>query len=458
MNRSEREKIGQMKSEFVESNPCVKKWLVEKARRSKGTASLYEHNIYHYCMWLKENTEFKDMQSLLDDFKAKKREGEEYEHIDLAKAFVLNDSMKLKSKSYRQNSLSAIRSFYEYNRCALPKEKVDLTVKEVDVQRVREKLGLKPMTLKDLEQLIAPMKIKEKAMLTIIVQSGMGVGEFTKQFNVCTCRKEWLRNNGHVCEPAKVMRQLKEEVHPIKIDIVGRKKNPRPYFTFIGTDGIELLKRYLVFRAILINKARKRLQELEEKVRKGHKLSSADQKTLVNYRRKLGVLTPEWSPGQPIFISNQISAYSIQSLQSMVKLYKRVSGLSDREFTPHTCRDIFKTECAHAGVKNTLSEFFIGHTLDKYGYNKLNEMYPEDFVKEYLKVEPALNIITHTGRPKVSIDEMERLKKENLVLSEKVERLEVIVGRLTEVMSPEQVKGLFEERKSKHGLRLPERR
>ena len=444
-----------MRKQFVEDNPCVKKWLVEKARRSKATANLYEHDIYHYYLWLKENSEFKDMQSLLDDYKAKKRVGEEYEHIDLAKGFVLSDEMKLKSKSVREHTLSAIRSCYEYNRCALPKEKIDLTVKEIDVQRVREKLGLKPMTLSDLEQIVAPMKIREKAMMTIIVQSGMGVGEFTKQFNVCNCREEWLRNNGHVCEPAKVMKQLRTGVIPIKIDIVGRKRNPRPYFTFLGNDAIEMLKRYLKFRALLISKAQVRLRQLEGKVRKGLKLGRKEQKTLVNYRQKLARLTPEWSPGEPLFITNTFRPYSVSVLEYMVKAYKRVSGLLDREFTPHTCRDIFKTECAHAGVKDVLSEFFIGHSLDKLGYNKLNEMYPEDFVREYMKVEPALNIITHTGRPKVSVDEMESLKKENLVLSEKVERLEVIVGRLTEVMSPEQVKELFEERKAKHGLRQP---
>jgi len=75
-----------------------------------------------------------------------------------------------------------------------------------------------------------------------------------------------------------------------------------------------------------------------------------------------------------------------------VRVLKKQSGLLDREFTPHTCRDIFKTECDHAGVKDNISEFFIRHALDKYGYNRLDKMYAKDFEKEYAKVEPALNI------------------------------------------------------------------
>jgi len=443
--------------EFVERNVCVKQWLEERERRSSKTSGIYKHLIYHYYLWLKENTDFQDMQALLEDFKAKKRENEEYFHIDLVKRYVLNDRMKLKSKAHRNQVLSCIKAFYESNNCALPKKKIDLTVRDVDTQRIREGLGLKPMTLTDLEQLVKPMKIREKAVLTIMLQSGLGVGEFCNEFNICKCREDWLRNgNNHVCEPSKVMKQIREGTHPVKIQIAIRKSNTNPYYTFIGRDGVETLKRYMSFRGLLIQRAQDTLKKLEEKERRGLKLQERELKTINNFREKLQNLTPEWSHKQPIFITNQLNPISEGVIQTFVKNYKRLTGLIDRHFTPHTCRDTFKTECAHAGVDNTISEFFIGHSLDQYGYNQLDKLHPEDFVREYLKVEPALNIISHTGRPIVSANDMKVLQVENLSLKGRLEYLESVVEMLSEALTPEQIKQLGQrQQRQKTTLHLP---
>lgn len=456
-----RKEITQMEQEFVNNNPCVKKWLNEKARKSKGTARQYSNKIFHYFLWLRENKGIEEMQTLLDEHKRLKMEGREYEHLRLVKDYLLNGKMALKGLNTRNLALSVIRSFYEDNECALPKKKIDLIITEVDSQRVREKLALKPMTLRDVEKLISPMKIREKAEMVILLQSGMGEGEFVNQFNICKCRKEYVRRNGHVCEPSKIMKQLREGRERIKIVFVGRKKNRKPYFTFIGKDAVELLKRYLKFREALIIKAQDRLKVLEEKERSGKTLRKWEVDVLENLRRKLQALTPQWSDGQPIFLSNMLNPIDEQKIQRDVRAYKKLTGLMNREFTPHTFRDIFKTECAHAGINDAMSEYFIGHSLDPLDYNKLDKMYPEDFVKEYAKVEPALNIISHTGRPKVSVDEMERLKEENVELREKLERLEKVVGVLSSMIPkmPGLDKQSLETEETPHPkskLRLPE--
>lgn len=462
-----REEIAQMEQEFVNSNPCVQSWLSEKARKSKGTARQYSNKLFHYWQWLKENKAIEDMQALLDDHKKKKKEGNEYAHIDLAKEYLFSEGMVLKSESTRGVALSAIREFYKCNRCPLPQEKIDLTVKEVDEQRAREKLALKQMTLEDIEKLISPMKIREKATMVILLQSGMGESEFVNEFNVCRCREAWLRNNGHVCEPSKVMRQLREGRERIKIEFVGRKSNDKSYFTFIGKDAMELLKRYLKFRKVLISRAEDRVKMYEAKERIGKKLRDWERKALKNYREKLQNLTPEWQDGQPIFISNMLNPIDKCKIQRDVQTYKERTGLTDRDFTPHNFRDIFKTECAHAGVDDAISEFFMGHSLDPLDYNKLDRLYPEDFEAQYSKVEPSLNIISHEGA-EIDKQEVERLRRKNAQLTERLARLETILMAIAEAQKPE-VKAMYskqieammqEDEEGKYPgtkLKLPER-
>lgn len=137
-------------------------------------------------------------------------------------------------------------------------------------------------------------------------------------------------------------------------------------------------------------------------------------------KEKLQKVTPELREGEPIYITNLLNPLGEHSVQNAVRILKKQTGLLDREFTPHTCRDLFKTECDHAGVKDNISEFWIRHTLDKYGYNQLDKLHPEDFVKEYAKVEPALNVISGEA---VSADEIKGLRDEIRELQEFKEKV-----------------------------------
>lgn len=429
--------------EFVGQNPTVKNWLEELTRKSKGTAINYGCQFYNYWLWLKEKG-YVNLEQLLDEYKQLKRKGEEWRHIELIKAYIFKEKA-YKSQGNRDMVVYSVRSWYKYNRCELPREKIDTTITEFDRQRLRETLSLKPMTLEDFRILISPMKVREKATTLILLQSGMGVGEFCYQFNVCTCREDWLRNgNGHVCEPVKVMEQLRKGKSLIKIELVGRKSNPRPYHTYIGRDAIEELKRYLRFRSELILNARKRFKELEELEATGRYMKKDEKKQLKRYRKVLPHLTPEWTHGEPIFISNRLNPIKPANIEAFVREYKKVTGLSNKQFTPHNARDLFKTECSHKGVRDIISEFWYGHSLDAYGYNQLDRLYPEDFEREYLKVEESLNILSHV-LPKAEVD---KVKEENRILKERLGMLEKVVKQLVEKTKPSEEE--FEARLKEH--------
>lgn len=425
---------------WVEANPTVKKLLQELERNSQATARVRKYHIYHYFRWLKEKKGIESARQLLDHYKYLKKAGREYEHNDWAKEYLLNEANRKKSFSWREGGLSTIREFYRHNRCPLPDERINLRVREIDAQRLREAAALKPMTLDDFRKLIGPAKIRERSELLTMLQSGMGVGELIHQFNVCTCRPETIQKYGHICIPANVLRQLREGKHPIKVGpLIAFKRNSNDkrvtYFTFMGKDAIDALKQYLAFRKELVTNNVRKLRDLEEREKQGHYLHQWEKKRLKILRKRLKEVTPELTEGEPIYISNLLNPIGEHSIQTAVRILKKQTGLLDRQFTPHTCRDLFKTECDHSGVKDNISEFWIRHKLDKYGYNQLDKLYPEDFVKEYAKVEPALNAVSRAGKETVSPDEINELREQIKTLQEFKEKVETQLLENLEVIS-----------------------
>lgn len=428
-------------AKWVNGNIEVKKWIQELERRSEATAKSRCYHLFHYFVWLKDNKNITSARQLLDHYRQLKKQGNEYEHNDWAKEYLLTEKNKKKSFSWREGGLSSIRGFYRFNRCPLPDERMDLHVREVDAQRLREKASLKTMTLEDFKKLVGPAKIREKSELLTMLQSGMGIGELVHQFNVCTCDPEYVKNHGHICVPANVLRQLREGKCPIKVyPLIAFKRSGnddrKTYFTFIGKDAINCLKEYLVFRKQLVTEKTKEYKILKEREKAGYKLNEKDTRKLRNLENRLQHVTPELKDGEPIYITNYLNPIREHSLQIAVPVLKKQSGLLDRKFTPHTCRDLFKTECSHAGVDDKISEFWIRHALDKYGYNQLDKMHPEDFEAEYAKVEPVLNVLSGPGEAHLKkigelenkIDKksgaIETLVENNVNLQQKLGKLE----------------------------------
>jgi hypothetical protein len=85
------------------------------------------------------------------------------------------------------------------------------------------------------------------------------------------------------------------------------------------------------------------------------------------------------------------------------------NGLNRYHIHTHEFRDLFKSLCTLNGVNQVASEFFLGHTIDKLGYDKSPQYDKEWFRQEYMKVEPMLNVLSNPeGRRKTEED----IKKE----------------------------------------------
>ena len=93
----------------------------------------------------------------------------------------------------------------------------------------------------------------------------------------------------------------------------------------------------------------------------------------------------------------------VQAMEDRFRKAARQVGLYQPGMGPHTLRSVFTSQCAMAGVRESVCEFMKGHGAgDKYGYSRevLNEAF---MVKELRKLwEPAT----------VSKEEVDRLKSE----------------------------------------------
>ncbi|MCZ6647665.1 MAG: hypothetical protein O7B30_00240 [Thaumarchaeota archaeon] len=64
------------------------------------------------------------------------------------------------------------------------------------------------------------------------------------------------------------------------------------------------------------------------------------------------------------------------------------------------------------GVDDAVGEFFLGHKMDKWGYDKSPWKYSGYFRDEYSKMSSYLNVLTQIPTPKAANAKLEDLKKE----------------------------------------------
>jgi len=154
--------------------------------------------------------------------------------------------------------------------------------------------------------------------------------------------------------------QLRLGVHPIRIDLPGRKlnRNIRPFYTFIGWDAINTLKDWLEVRP----------------------------------NRSRAIFTNQF--GDPVS-EKSIRNYWTRHLKNLgiIKPPENPSHRTRYGKNPHELRDLFRTRWQKSGASPEVAEFLMGHIVDPLGYNKA--MRDHDYVAgEYMKAEPWLNILS----------------------------------------------------------------
>jgi hypothetical protein len=241
-----------------------------------------------------------------------------------------------------------------------------------------------PITLDELKILLARAGPREKAVFMVMLQGGIDRSTLSEYFNFYA----WLQ----------ITKQLGSEDPenwdlsrlPVRVNLT-RVKTRVEYYTFLSVDAVKALQQWLNVRKTLMGKP----------MRDGEAI----------------FLTPQRSPLKKESISTIFNRLAIASgLES--RKYGKASEIRYR-FHAHELRDTFRSACTVAGVEHPVAEYMIGHSIDKLGYDKSPEVYPEHFKVEYAKVEPMLNIFSNQGVGLKKITELEAKiqEKESVIQS-----------------------------------------
>jgi integrase len=296
---------------------------------------------------------------------------DKYLVLDLLQQYVSSLPLTLKSKQY---AYTAVRSFFMHNRAGLPEDP------SFQIKAAKQNV-LSKMSLDQVRDLVKAANIRDRSIILVKWQSFQDSARIV-----------------HVSDNSaeQVVNQIKAGIHPVHLDIPNRKRNQKPYYTYLGQDAVKALVEYF------------------EKERTGG-----------------------WpKPGEPIWIKKThngkstkftTSAFNLMWLRLTRRLglvpKKKGSVGSRYGFYAHDTRDIAKsllhTHAKSEGFDLDCAEFWMGHTIDPLGYDKFYEN--EEYVKkQYLIAEKYLNILSV---PQAS-EQVKRQEEEMKKMQERLASLE----------------------------------
>lgn len=343
----------------------VSYWLGRLGERT-GVVNLY--TFANFMRWLGEHGGSFASMSPDDLVEWQRGHPGSYELLDLVQGWVRGMDVRANTKARRYG---VIRSFFAHNRAELPRDPGFIIRSEIPPV-------VGKLTVDELRRIVETSNTMYRALFLCMFQSGMGARELLY----------WNQTGLD-----SLLKQLREGRHPIRIDLPGRKRNRniKPYYTFIGLDAIEALERWLEVRP------RTQLKHI----------------FLTQFK------TPLSRP--PIHI------YWIKRLY---RLGLAEPGRSRGHRTGknlHEMRDLFKSRWRLSGCDPEVCEFFLGHDIDRLGYDKSPWLYPEWFEEQYCRAERWLNILSEDPE-KVSVHEFNKVMRELMGARKALKEIEWLLG------------------------------
>lgn len=325
---------------FIQDNEAVREWLGKYRGRTVGKNS---HKLCRFFKWLRvvKDHDVSPKDLLNDQIQLRRSDDIEdrRKHLRWALEHTRdNPDFSDLSDSWKYNVFLVIKSFYDYHEVPLT------AAKNVFGKRRKRKNNRKQITLAQAKKIINLLGQRERAILLIILQSGMEIGAVLNKMNFM-----W----------DQIIPQIEAGRPRVKVEFPERKGNSYPYFTYFSHDAIQELKKWLIIRRRIVQ-------------RKGE------------------------PPSHAIFITREGTPYQENNYFQMIDYHRAKKKLPN--FVTHQFRKLFKTEASlpERGIDRNVVEFFLGHVneLASMGgtYDKTPEIHEDVIEREYAKLEPYLNI------------------------------------------------------------------
>jgi len=321
---------------------CVRTWL---NRLHPETRSSYSSAFKDWLLWLWSFPRWSGkLPSELLEWQENAKGRDRFILVDLMTQRVQEKGGTYSSMTSR---LSHIRSFFHHNRVELP-----------GLGGWRPRPTKEPvqgrLTVPQVVEIITHANLRDMAIFLTMFQSLMDMERFV-QFN-----KKYA---------AALVDHLKHKSldEPFRINFpTGRKKNQRGFYTYIHHDALQAWINYF-------DRQRgwpKEHDPIAVTMRSTAPSKTAIRATFTTIARKLR-LRPQYNK-------------------------REKTGVSPHEAFRDVVRSLLQT-AKKSGFDTTCAEYWMGHSVDPYNYNKFTELEP-DYVMENAKIAAEyLNVIT--GRP-----------------------------------------------------------
>jgi hypothetical protein len=334
-------------TEAILQDPAVLNWF---SQLSEGSKQTYSEHFPPFIIWLRKQPRFGGItpSGLLNrQFKNKRKkptkrnQTPEYEVVDLLNRWITSLPDRYSTKLTKS---ATVWSFFKRNRCPLPKDSEFII-------RSDKAPTLDVLTYEDIKKAISAAKLRDKSHMLVRLQGILDTDALDYANR---------KLGDHIVSEMRAGKEL------IRLDIPGRKrrKNIKAFYTFIGKDAIQCLKKYF-------------------DVERG------------------------WpAPGEPIWVNKfgrpyAKSMYGENYLKSLrlQGLIPKPNGRLDARFgrNLHEWRDTtityLHTNAKRHGFDMAVADFIAGHSnkLDPSNYDKF--MKEKWYVEEQYRIaEPHLNI------------------------------------------------------------------
>jgi len=356
--------VGRLEAALGEG--CVGKWL---SNLTKETQPTYLSNMRGFLDWLWQRSEWSGkMPSELLVFQEEAKGRDRFILPDL-----IIDFIQTKGGTYvsMTTQFSHLRTFFTHNRVELP-----------PIGNWRPNPTKEPaksnLTLEQVRQIILHADPRDQAIYLTMLQGWMDLERFSR-FN----RKY----------AAALVKHLREKGldEPFRIDVLGgRKRNRRAYFTYVYHDALAAWEFYF-----------------------------ENERGWPNEGEAMAITESGGPPAKKTIRDNFIRTALRLHIRMPPKVKGERSGVAPHEAFRDVVRSYMQT-AKKKGFDTLCGDFWMGHQIDPYNYNKFSEKEPE-YVLENAKIAAEyLNILSG----KQESEKLASMAKENEELRGRVSKLE----------------------------------
>ncbi len=356
---------------------AVSRWYLKREAGSRKSA------IYHfaaYVRWRREKGLSTDPDAWVEDC----LHGNNLtliSHLDVLKDWCEGETFDGSVDDTRQKYYSDIRGFYQRHRVPLPHEPLELRARSrtdehgrvaIDIREEVTAMGFLKMAAKVLNY--SGVNVRDRSIMMTGIQSGMDDSTLTEVFNFVgfpQLAKHFGTEDWTLWDEEKV---------PVRVDLL-RPKTDQVHYTFLDHDGVLLLKDWLSYRSSEFGRIR--VYPSSDPLR----LPTSDPIYVTDEGRRIRAYLV-------CMVYNKRGKQAGVNVvpEGKLPLYK---GAKRRyPFHSHEVRDTIVTLCRRVGVDKAVGDFFVGHCIDKAGYEKSPRDDPEHFRGEYSKIAKYLNLVT----------------------------------------------------------------